>query len=215
MKKTLKILIADDHKLIRNGVKLMLENQNEFVAQTTEATNCREIFSSLKSIDFDVVLLDISMPDINGLDALKEIKKINPFLPVLMLTMHNEENIIKKAVELGASGYILKSAEIDELVKAINSIMNDIPYFSNEVYQVLLNEKRKGQAKITENKIPLTAREKQVLSMIIKEMTNQEIAETLFLSKRTVEGHRKKIMEKLEIKTTIGLVKYAIQNGIE
>lgn len=213
MNSTLRILIADDHKLVRNGIRLMLESQKVFKHDISEASNGYEVLHYLEKEKFDIVLLDISMPEMDGIVTLKKIKSKSLGVPVLMLTMHNEENVIKKAIDLGALGYILKNSDIDELVKAILAVTKRERYFSNDVAQELLKMTTK-KVKTTKNEV-LSDRELQVLVLIVKEMTSKEIAEKLNLSFRTVEGHRNHILEKLNIKTTIGLVKYAIQKNID
>ena len=213
MDKPLKILIADDHKMVRNGVRLMLESQKVFKTIITEASNGFEVLHFLEKEQFDVVLLDISMPEMDGIVTLKKIKSKSIKVPVIMMTMHNEENVINKAVELGACGYILKNSGIDELVKAIQSVINRERYFSNEVSQILIKGINK-KVKTTKNEV-LSDRELEVLVLIVRELTNKEIAEKLNLSYRTVEGHRIHIMEKLNLKSTIGLVKYALKKNID
>ena len=213
MDKPIKILIADDHKMVRNGVRLMLESQKVFKTIITEASNGFEVLHFLEKEQFDVVLLDISMPEMDGIVTLKKIKSKSIKVPVIMMTMHNEENVINKAVELGACGYILKNSGIDELVKAIQSVINRERYFSNEVSQILIKGINK-KVKTTKNEV-LSDRELEVLVLIVRELTNKEIAEKLNLSYRTVEGHRIHIMEKLNLKSTIGLVKYALKKNID
>ncbi len=213
MDKPIKLLIADDHKMVRNGVRLMLESQKVFKTIITEASNGFEVLHFLEKEQFDVVLLDISMPEMDGIVTLKKIKSKSIKVPVIMMTMHNEENVINKAVELGACGYILKNSGIDELVKAIQSVINRERYFSNEVSQILIKGINK-KVKTTKNEV-LSDRELEVLVLIVRELTNKEIAEKLNLSYRTVEGHRIHIMEKLNLKSTIGLVKYALKKNID
>ena len=216
MIKTYKILIADDHQLVRNGVRLMLENQKDFKPIISEVSNGEDALKVIEKGNVDVVLLDISMPGMDGLMTLKKIKSISKILPVLMLTMHNEENVIKQALKIGASGYILKNSGINELVKAVLTIVEGEDYYSNEVSQILLKGTiKKTKKSLEERNEILSQREKQILGMIVRELTSKEIGDELCLSSRTVEGHRINIMEKLNIKSTIGLVKYAIQNNFE
>ncbi len=217
MKEEIKILLADDHTLVRNGLMLMLELQNAFIAKITEAVNGKEVIEKLEYEDFDIILLDINMPDIDGLAVLRRLKMMNSKIPVLILSMHNEENIIKQALELGASGYILKNSGIDELVKAIGTILKNQKYYCNEISQILINSKKnKEQKRDKTSKLdPLTKREIQILSLLVAERSNQDIADSLLISRRTIEGHRKNIMNKLQIKTTVGLVVYALKNGIK
>lgn len=214
MNKFVNILIADDHSMVRNGIKLMLHQQNYFVPNVTEASDGKEVIELAREQDFDVILLDISMPKIDGITIIRKLKAINKSIRILALTMHKEENIIKQVLEAGALGYILKSSGLEELVKAINTVKRNERYFSNEVAQILFEEK-KIKKTLSGIELNLSNREMQILSMIVKEFTNQEIAEELNISKRTIEGHRKTLMKKLNVKSSIGLVKYALKNGID
>ncbi len=213
MDKPIKILIADDHKMVRNGVRLMLESQKVLKTFIKEASNGFEVLHFLEKDSFDVVLLDISMPEMDGIVTLKKIKSKSIKVPVIMMTMHNEENVINKAIDLGAYGYILKNSGIDELVKAIQSVIKKERYFSNDISQILIKGVNK-KVKTTKNEV-LSDRELEVLVLIVKEMTSKEIAEKLNLSYRTIEVHRIHIMEKLNLKSTIGLVKYALKKNID
>lgn len=214
MNKFVNILIADDHSMVRNGIKLMLHQQNYFVPNVTEASDGKEVIELAREQEFDVILLDISMPKIDGITIIRKLKALNKSIRILALTMHKEENIIKQVLEAGALGYILKSSGLEELVKAINTVKRNERYFSNEVAQILFEEK-KIKKSLSGMELNLSNREMQILSMIVKEFTNQEIAEELSISKRTIEGHRKTLMKKLNVKSSIGLVKYALKNGIE
>lgn len=219
MENQLNILVADDHSLIRKGVRLMLEDQTEFVPKITEASTGSEVLSFINEHTFDIILLDISLPDENGIEILKKIRTISPATPVLIQSMHKEKNIISQAIKYGTAGYILKNAENDELVHAITSILKKKNYYSNEVYQILNPIKSTNQFTAplsdSDSTKTLTPRETEILVMISKEFTSQVIADFLFISKRTVDWHRKEIMKKLGIKTTVGLIVYALKNQIE
>jgi DNA-binding NarL/FixJ family response regulator len=215
MKKEIKILIADDHAIIRKGLNLMLEHQQHFIPLVTEVTNGQEVIDIIKTTSFDVILLDMSMPILDGLAVLKKMLILEIKIPVLVLTMHSDESIIKQALNAGATGYLLKNSGIEELVKAILTVIKNEKYYSNEIAQILFSEKQKADDKkekafFHDN---LSKREVQILMLLVKEYSSQKIADELFISKRTIEGHRKNIMSKLGIKTTVGLVVYALQNG--
>lgn len=216
MKYNLKVLIIDDHYLIRKGVALMLEQQNEFIPKMSEASTGKESLAIIQTEIFDLIILDISLNDMNGLDVLREINILAPTTPVLIQSMHKEINIINQAVDLQIAGYILKSAEKNELIDAVSSIRNQNTYFSNEIHQILnpIASDKNGLSKKNDDSL-LSRREKEILSLLAKEMTSQVIAEFLYISKRTVEWHRKVIMKKLGVKTTIGLVKFAMKYHIE
>ena len=211
------ILIVEDHHLVRSGLRLMLENQTVFQTEITEASNGVEALDLLQKKSFDIVVLDISMPLIDGVEVLKKIKKHFKNLPVLMLTMHNEEKLIKKVIKIGASGYLLKSSATNDLIQAILEISKGNNFFTDDILTILARENEKedrGRARKKKVEDLISEREIEILRLIVKEKTNKQIAEELSLSSRTIEGHRINIMEKLNIKTTIGLVKYAIKSKI-
>lgn len=219
MSKEIKILLAEDHQMVRNGLILMLEQQKAFEPDITEVVNGTEVFEKLEHNTYDLILLDLSMPVMDGIAVLKKLRTLGIETPVLVLTMHNEEGIIKQALDLGAYGYILKSSGLEELVKAILTVKDYERYFSNEISQILFSKKTKSVSKKTrlESTNPedtLTKREIQILSLLVKEYSNQQIADHFFISKRTIEGHRKNIMAKLNIKNAVGLIKYAMENGL-
>jgi len=211
------ILIVEDHHLVRSGLRLMLENQTVFQTEITEASNGVEALDLLQKKSFDIVVLDISMPLMDGVEVLKKIKKHFKNLPVLMLTMHNEEKLIKKVIKLGVSGYLLKSSATNDLIQAILEISKGNNFFTDDILTILARENEKedrGRARKKKVEDLISEREIEILRLIVKEKTNKQIAEELSLSSRTIEGHRINIMEKLNIKTTIGLVKYAIKSKI-
>lgn len=201
--------------MVRNGLKLMLKNMQHFTVDIDECSNGFELLEKLIKKEYDIILLDISMPVMDGLDTLKKIRDEDIQTPVVILTMHTEESIIRRSYELGARAYISKASDEEELSKAINFILKGQSYYSSEIAHILFNSSDKKAEKAAKMvKGVLTNRELEVLRLIIQEKTNQEIADDLFLSKRTVEGHRERIMNKLGIHSTIGLVKYAISSGI-
>lgn len=142
IKDKINVLIVDDHVMIRNGLKLMLENQNKFSPLLFEAAGGKEALQIIKSEQIDVVLLDVTMPEIDGLTVLRKLKELNSEIPVIMLTMHKDKTIIKQAYEFGAHSYVLKNSGLDELTKAILTVINNEKYFSNEISQLLFDEKK-------------------------------------------------------------------------
>ncbi len=210
----IKIIIADDHTIFREGIVSILDDEED-IKVLAQATNGLELLEQLKSCKPDIILMDISMKEMNGIDASIEIAKLYPNIKILVLSMHNEIDYILKVLEAGASGYILKESGSKELLQAIRSILSGKTYHSQEVSTVLvqhLNKKR--DQKLKKKGIPLTRREKEVLQLIAEEYTNGEIAEQLFISIRTVDTHRRNLIEKLGVKNTAGLVKYAIKSGL-
>jgi len=220
MKKELKILLADDHAVVRNGIKLMLSQQKMFVPVIYEVEDGEEAIDAARSNSYDIILLDINLPKQNGIQVTKNLLKKIKDIKILALTMHKEEFVIKKIIAAGALGYLLKNTGIDELTKAILTVSSGNKYFCNEAAQALISDSKKEtppsklfNLNLDYNNV-LSNREKEVMLLIVKEHSSTQIAEKLFISKRTVDGHRKSIITKLNLKNTAGIVKYALQNGI-
>ena len=210
----IKILIVDDHQIVRDGIKLYLEKNPDFDI-VAEADSGEEAVRLLKNIDVDLVMVDINMKGMSGIETTQQIMKDHPQLRVLALTMHNDYQHIKSMMDAGASGYVLKSCDEEEVVGAINSVINDEIYYSKEVAQTVMNNMAKKRKKAThEIMTPLTPRELEVYKLILEEMSNQEIADKLFISVRTVEVHKRNLLEKTGAKNSTGLVLYAIKNEL-
>ncbi|XOV69186.1 MAG: response regulator [Fluviicola sp.] len=202
----IKIYIADDHAMFRDGIKAMLnaENQFEIVGEgEVEST----ILSDCEALNPNVVLMDISMKDTDGIEVTRKLRNGNSSVKILAVSMHNEPEYIKSMLDNGANGYILKSTGRNEMIAAIKAVHEGATFLSNEVSQNLLKGLNTPQ---TQSNIRLTPREIEVMKMIAEEYTNQEIADALFISTRTVDTHRRNLLEKLGLKNTAGLVKYAI-----
>jgi len=214
----IRIVIADDHKIIRVGLRGMLERETD-IEVAGEAEDAAEVLEVLKENEADVVLMDIDLGETDGIKTTRKIKELYPFLQVLGLTMHEEPDYIIKMLEAGASGYLLKNAGREELLTAIHTVAKGDSYFSQKVSATLLQaitrqkEKPAAEKKDVTNS-PLSERETEVLRLIAQEYSNGEIAEKLFISIRTVDTHRRNLLEKLQVKNTVGLVKYAIEKGI-
>jgi DNA-binding NarL/FixJ family response regulator len=210
----LKILIADDHKIFRDGIKALLDKEKNLVV-AGDVSNGNEAYEFIKSQRVDVILMDIDMSEGGGLEATVRIRKEFPEVNILVLSMHGEYNYILKMIEAGASGYILKNAGKEEMLIAIGSVASGGTYFSKEVSSKLFENihKPSGKDQYPDN-IPITKRETEILKLIAQEYSNSEIAEKLFISIRTVDTHRRNLIEKLGVKNTAGLVKYAIRKGI-
>lgn len=210
--KKYRIVLADDHKILRAGLKNLIE-QTEDLAVVAEANNGRELLEKLESANADLVILDISMPEVNGLKALEEIKKDRPQIPILLLTMHKEREYFRKAMRLGIDGYILKDDVYEKLISAIREIQQGRKSISSEMLSFFMDD----YAVIQESELSLellTRREREVLRLVAQGMTNREVAAELEISVRTVEAHRARIMEKLQITSVAGLVKYALEKGL-
>lgn len=214
---TIKVIIADDHKIIRVGLRGLLDREAD-IEVVGEAENAEDVLKVLAEHPADVVLMDIDLGQTNGIKATASIKALYPHLHVLGLTMHEEPEYIIKMLEAGASGYLLKNAGREELLTAIHTVAKGDSYFSQKVSATLLQTITGQKAAAGEPRksiqTPLSDREIEVLRLIAQEFSNGEIAEKLFISIRTVDTHRRNLLEKLQVKNTVGLVKYAIEKGI-
>ncbi|MCR9172061.1 MAG: response regulator transcription factor [bacterium] len=202
----IKIYIADDHAMFRDGIKAMLNAESQFEV-IGEGDTEEAILSDCARLQPDVILMDISMKDSDGIEVTRKLRASNSEVKVLAVSMHNESEYIKRMLDSGANGYILKSTGRNEMITAIKTVNEGATFLSNEVSQNLLKGLNTPQPK---NEIRLTPREIEVLKMIAEEYSNQEIADALFISSRTVDTHRRNLLEKLGLKNTAGLVKYAI-----
>ncbi len=208
------ILIADDHQMVIDGLKMMLDNQNYNVV--SEANNGQEAIDliNVNPHKYDLVLTDISMPLLSGTELCKMVKAQFPHIQVLILSMYNNAQAVKEAVLAEADGYILKNSGRSELLQALHRITNGGTYFSQDIVPIIYGQYQKQ--KVQDEKLNvLSPREKEILSLIVKELTSEEIAEKLFISKKTVDNHRQHLFVKCNCKSTVGLVKYAIANGLE
>jgi DNA-binding NarL/FixJ family response regulator len=210
----IKVLIADDHKVFRDGIISILEGEKD-IEVVGEAGDGRAVMSLLEKVVPDVILMDISMGDAGGLAASQLIQKQFSNIKILALSMHQESIYIIKMLEAGAKGYLLKNAGGTEMIRAIRVVNEGNTYYSGEVSAAIIEHLTKGtRPKEKREGIPLSKREIEVLQLIAEEFTNPEIAKKLFISIRTVDTHRRNLIEKLGVKNTAGLVKYAIRNGI-
>ena len=210
----IKVLLADDHKIVRDGIKLMLESQVG-IDVAAEADNGKQVLEILKTTPIDIAVMDINMPEMDGIAATKEVKSSYPNVKVLALTMSNDDLHIRQMIQAGASGYIMKSAGRSDLKDAIFTIMEGKHYFSDEATHSIMMDLVKGKGKPSSpDLVHITDRELEILELIIKEYTNQEIAEKLFISSRTVDAHRRNLLQKTGARNTAGLVKYAFKHNI-
>jgi DNA-binding NarL/FixJ family response regulator len=212
---TCRIYLADDHRLVREGIKLILSQRKDFIV-AGEAGDGLELLSLLKHPpEPDIVLMDISMPKLRGLEAIREIKELSPQVKIIVLTMHREEDYLCQAFLAGAEGYILKEDVAKGLFDALDSVLAGKPYVSplleREVKDAWLNIFHKGKGIPTGD--ALSPREREILKLVAEGQSNKEIADQLFISARTVDHHRAKIMEKLNLKGTVELIKYALKKG--
>ncbi len=210
------VLVVDDHKIVRDGILSLLQDEDE-ISVIAQAENGKDALEKIPKVSPQLVLMDINMPVMNGIDCTREITRIYPEVKVLALTMLNELEHIKNMLGAGAKGYLLKSSGKEELVMAIKKVMSGQNYFSDEVKDLIMLEmvkKKTSPGKIIGEKVPLTSRELDILELILQELTNQEIAEKLFISVRTVDAHRRNLLEKTGARNTAGLVKFALENHL-
>lgn len=212
----IKLFLVDDHKMIREGLKSFLTENPDFEI-VAEAENGVDCLNQLKNIAVDIILTDLNMPEMDGLELTKNLKEKHPDLKVIALTMMGESQHIKQMLAEGAMGYLLKDCSEEQLVTAIKNVYNGGTYYSPEVTNIILNNIRKIKP-VTKSKVvtemPLTDREKEVLHLILKEQTNKEIADTLFVSVRTVDAHKRNLLDKTGSKNVAGLVLYAIERQL-
>ncbi|WP_234567264.1 response regulator transcription factor [Rhodohalobacter sp. 614A] len=209
-----KIALADDHKIVRDGIKTMLESQPE-IDVVAEASDGKEILQKVEENLIDLVIMDINMPEMDGITAAKVLKDKHPNVKVLALTMSNDDLHVRQMIQAGASGYIMKSAGRKELKNAIETIMSGKHYFSDEATHSIMMDLVRGKGKSTSPEaVHITDRELEILELIVEEYTNQEIADKLFISSRTVDAHRRNLLQKTGSRNTAGLVKYAFQHNL-
>ncbi len=211
-----KALLVDDHKVMLEGLRVMLTSKPEIHVEGT-ANSAEEALNILAFKSFDVVVVDIQMEKISGIDLTRRIRSLYPKLGILALTMYNDRGVISQMVDAGANGYVLKSSSIEEVTQGIIKVARGDNFLSTDVQSIILENvflHDDAICQIEPNVPRLTKREAEILELIIKEYTNEQIGEKLFISPRTVESHRKNIFIKTGAKTIIGLVKYAIENGL-
>jgi DNA-binding NarL/FixJ family response regulator len=214
--KSIKVLLADDHKLVRDGIKGYLE-EDPAITVVAEAGNGEEALEMVVEKDIDVAILDINMPKLDGIKTAEQIRERKSGVKIIALTMLNETQHIRQMLRAGATGYLLKSCSRSELLLAIKSVNAGDTYFSQEVTHSVMQAMRgQSNAKRSKfNQILLTKREKEILHLITLQYSNQEIAGKLFISVRTVEAHKRNLIEKTGSKNVVGLVLYAIENGVQ
>lgn len=210
---TCKIIIADDHTLFRNGLRTLLDTHEPFEV-VGEASNGKELLGLLEGETPDVVLLDIAMPVMNGIEAASKALKLYPELRIITLSMYGEEDYYFQMVSLGVKGFLLKNSDIDEVHDAINAVIEGGSYFSQELLFNLVSNLKSSSNLHQQSDVELSERELEILLQICKGLSNQEIGDELFISKRTVDKHRANILAKTNCKNTANLVVYAIKNNL-
>ncbi len=212
---TFKVLIADDHGVVRKGLRLLLEQYPEMVV-IGEAANGREAVTMAATLAPQVVVLDVGMPILNGIEAAEQILKANSQIGVILLTMHADESYVLRALHVGVKGYLLKESAEDDLLLAIRSVANGKPFFSRAINEVLLEDYMRvlKQQGLSDTFDLLTTREKEVLQLLAEGRTNKEVATLLDVSPYTVESHRTNLMQKLNVHNTAEIVLYAVRKRL-
>jgi DNA-binding NarL/FixJ family response regulator len=207
----IRIIITDDHQLFRNGLKILLNSFPDFEV-TGEASNGEEFLKLIQSVNADIALMDINMPEMDGIEATKRGLKLIPGINIIALSMYGEEDYYYRMVDAGAKGFLLKDSDIKEVREAILTVVKGGSYFSQELlYHVIQKFKHREQETKSAN---LSKREKEILAKICEGLSNQEIADNLFISKRTVDKHRANLLGKTNSKNTASLILFAIKNKL-
>lgn len=214
MKRKIRIAVVEDQLLVRQGIISLLKEHERFKV-VIGAGNGKELLEALKTQEIDVVITDLEMPVMDGAETTLQVRAKYPAVKIIALTQHDEESFIVHLIEKGANGFLLKDYDIELLIDAIYSVQENGYYFNDRVSKAMVTGLVKNN-KITPffKKVTLTDKEKEILVLISKEFTTKEIADKLFLSKRTIEGYRDKIISKLNVKNTIGAVMYGVKNKI-
>lgn len=215
--KNMRILIADDHDLLRRGLKALIESHPGWQV-CEEAHTGREAVAKVEQIKPDVVILDISMPELNGLEAARRIRKASPNTEILILSVHYSDQLIRDILEVGVRGYIVKSDSDRDLIVALEALAEHKPFFTSQATEIMLNNfNQPGGPQRTLEKLPtdrLTSREREVVQLLSEGRSSKEVAAVLGISVKTTETHRANIMRKLEIHSVSELVRYAVRNQI-
>ncbi|MHB9024489.1 MAG: response regulator [Armatimonadota bacterium] len=211
---TIRVLLADDHQMVREGLRTLLEQQNG-IQVVGEATDGWTAVQQAKELNPDIVVMDVSMPGLNGIEATRQIATEAPDSRVVALSVHSDKRFVVEMLKMGAKGYLLKTSAFDELVQAITAVARGQVYLSPHITGYIVDgylEQSTGEgiAAFTQ----LTAREREVIQLLAEGITTREIASLLFISQKTVDVHRQNIMEKLDLHSIADLVRYAIKEGI-
>jgi DNA-binding NarL/FixJ family response regulator len=208
----IRLMLVDDHQMLIDGIKALLSNEKQFEI-AAEATRASDAYDMLANIQTDIVVSDINMPEMSGVELAQKVKLNYPSVRFLILSMFNEKHMIKELIDAGVSGYILKNTGKKELVDALTKISAGGIYFGDEVTSEMMRAMTTPEKTEPVN-AHLTLREKEILKLIAREYSNHKIAEELFISERTVETHRKNIFRKTSTKSIVGLIKYAYENDL-
>lgn len=208
--KQCRVLIVDDHAIVREGIIALLDARKD-VAVVGEACNGREAFDKVEELIPDIVIMDLSMPSLNGLEAIAKIRARHPHCKIIVLTMHENKEYVRKAFKAGAAGYIVKQHGVAQLLQAVEAVHRGEAFFGNSISQVILEDFINA---VGANDGTLSGREREILQLVVEGKSNKDIGRILCISVKTVEGHKDNIKKKLAVKDTAGLVAYAVREGI-
>ncbi len=213
--KPLRVLIADDHAVVRRGVRALLESNPRWKI-CGEVVNGKDAIAKTKQLKPDVIILDISLPDVNGLEATREIVKISPETKVLIFTMHGSEHVVREVLNAGARGYVLKSDADRDLVAALDALSQDQAFFTSTVSQMVMEGYLRGSVEGRDNRSHgrLTPRQEEIVRLLASGKSNKEVANALGISVKTAETHRNNIMHKLDLHSFSDLVRFAVREKI-
>jgi DNA-binding NarL/FixJ family response regulator len=208
----IRTVIAEDHRMVREGIRVLLEKAGD-IEVVGEASNGQEAILMIRKLDVDVLIMDIMMPIMNGIQAAENIRDLNLPVHILLLSMYSDAGLVHQALQYGVKGYVLKSSVSDELIWAVRAVSNGDTYLSSPISEILVERAIKPQS-TSQTEDPLSSlspREKEILQLIAEEYTSAEIGDILFISEKTVEKHRGNLMEKLNVRNIAGLVRFAIK----
>jgi len=212
----IRVLIVDDHQLMIEGLKSLLEGEED-IAFVAGANSMAETLAFLEKNVIDVILMDINMPDGSGIEATEKVRALYPSVKIIALTMHDDISVITKMIKAGASGYVLKRTNMNEVTEALRIVHKNGKYLSINTQNIIMENLGSSSEQIVSGgdaRPMLSSREIEVLNLVAREYNNEQIAEKLFISERTVEAHRRNIFIKTKTKSIVGLMKYAIHNGL-
>jgi len=209
----IKIIIADDHRLFREGLVNLLSDSKD-IEILAQAENGMDVIAKSKELNPDVIIMDIGMPVLNGVEATGRLLKELPGIKVIALSMHSDKQYIKGMLEAGASGYLFKNCAYDELIEAIHTVFAGKKYLSDKITEIMIQDYLGKEERMPESDSELTERESEILKLIAEGASTSEISELLFVSVKTIGTHKQHLLEKLNLKTSTDLVKYAIKKGI-
>lgn len=207
-----KVVIVDDHEIFRNGLKMVL-NKLKYTEVVAEASNGHEVLDIIRMHKVDLILMDVEMPVMNGIDATSLVKKEQPDIKIIALTMFNDDEYVQSMIDAGVSGFLIKNISKDTLDKAIQTVIKGGNYYSEELFKFFTRQFKKDNRQLDEV-VKFTNREREILQLLSEGLSNKEIADILFVSERTIVGHKSNLLAKTGCKSTISLLSYALKHKL-